>query len=92
MKTLLFEIGTEELPARFLSLGLAQLAQKAEELFKARIDTSHQTYGTPEEWYYADSQHRSAQTSQGQLCGLLSMKQAIPQKLPWDLPEGRAWL
>ena len=49
MKTFLLEIGTEELPARLLSPGLAQLAQRAEALFaEARIEHGNiQTYGTP---------------------------------------------
>ena len=49
MKTLLFEIGTEELPARILNPGLEQLARKAEALLTAaRIKHSAvKTYGTP---------------------------------------------
>lgn len=49
MRTLLFEIGLEELPARFLEPGLEQLAQKAATLFEAnRLEYQKlQTYGTP---------------------------------------------
>lgn len=49
MKTLLLEIGTEEMPARLLKPGLAQLAQRAETLFgEFRIHYSDmKTYGTP---------------------------------------------
>jgi glycyl-tRNA synthetase beta chain len=45
----LFEIGTEEIPARFMKPALEQLKSRAEELFaEARLDwKSLATYGTP---------------------------------------------
>ena len=48
-KDLLFEIGTEEIPARFMPGALAQLAENAaKSLNEARIAYSElKTYGTP---------------------------------------------
>jgi len=49
MPELLLEIGTEEIPARFLKEAVLQLKEKAEEIFKReRLDfSSPQTFATP---------------------------------------------
>jgi len=49
MPELLLEIGTEEIPARFLKEAVLQLKEKAEEIFsRERLDfSSAQSFATP---------------------------------------------
>ena len=50
---LLLEIGTEEIPARFMSSALAELKQLAEELLPGKgLGSKMLRHGTPGAWFY----------------------------------------
>ncbi len=95
---LLLEIGTEEIPARFLPPVLSEMAEGLRKrLEQARIGVGEiVTWGTPRRLALVAREWRPARRRRCRRSSALprrwpSIKTAIPLRRPWGLPRPRGW-